>query len=341
MAPFLDLRRMCPLWACLGLCLAAGEAHAWGATGHRLIGREAVSALPAELPAFLHRTIAVDLVGELAREPDRWKDSGRQHDSDRDPAHFLNLGDDGVILGGLRADTLPQTRIGYEAALGAAHADSWKAGYLPYAIIDAEQQLTKDFAYWRVDRTAADRVANGEHRGWFETDRMEREALILRDLGVLAHYVGDASQPLHVTQHFNGWGPGPNPEGFTQQRIHAAFEGEFVRLNVDAAAVRAAMTPFVDCGCDIVSWTRDELIATNREVAAFYRLQKAKAFVLGDSRGKTFAAARLAAGASALRDAVIYAWRTSATSRVGWPAVAVADVEAGGFDPYDSLYGAD
>ncbi len=28
--------------------------------------------------------------------------------------------------------------------------DSWKAGYLPYSIIDRYEQLAKDLAYWRV-----------------------------------------------------------------------------------------------------------------------------------------------------------------------------------------------
>jgi len=326
---------------CAALCLFSTHALAWGATGHRLIGREALSALPPDTPAFLRTASAIAAVGELAREPDRWKDAGKPHDSDRDPAHFVDLADDGSVLGGPRLDALPETRAAYDAALRQAGTDSWKAGYLPYAIVDGWLQLAKDFAYWRVDDAAAAKVADPAHRSWFAADRVEREALTLRDLGVLAHYVGDGSQPLHVTVHFNGWGPWPNPENFTQDRVHAYFEGEFVRLNVDTGAVRAAMSPYADCACDIAHWIRAYLASTGQQVAAFYRLQSAGGFVAGDPRGRAFAAARLAAGASALRDLVVDAWRASATGRVGWPSVGVGEVVAGGVDPYDSLFGTD
>ncbi len=30
---------------------------------------------------------------------------------------------------------------------------------------------------------------------------------------------------MHVSVHCNGWGPHPNPDGYTTAPIHAAFEG--------------------------------------------------------------------------------------------------------------------
>lgn len=329
-----------PLFAAL-TCLAAGQALAWGATGHRLIGRAAVAALPGELPAFLRTAAAVEAVGELAREPDRWKDAGKVHDADRNPAHFLDLGDDGKVFGGPALAALPETRAGYETALRQAGADGWKAGYLPYSIIDAWQQLAKDFAYWRVDAAAGRSVGDAAHRAWFKTDQAEREALVLRDLGVLAHYVGDGSQPLHVSVHFDGWGPFPNPAGYTAERVHGPFEGELVRRAVTQAQVAAAMAPYHDCACDIGRWTAGYLAATGAQVVPFYEMQKAGGLTAGDPRGVAFATARLAAGASALRDLVVDAWRASATGKVGWPELGVAEVEAGRADPYDSLYGID
>ena len=53
---------------------------AWGNTGHRLIGVAAMRALPDDLPAFLRTPGAIADVGELAREPDRWKGGGQPHD---------------------------------------------------------------------------------------------------------------------------------------------------------------------------------------------------------------------------------------------------------------------
>ncbi|HLZ82373.1 MAG TPA: S1/P1 Nuclease [Caulobacteraceae bacterium] len=326
---------------CAVFCLPAGRALAWGSTGHRIIGREAVLALPQDLPAFLRTQAAAETVGELAREPDRWKDAGATHDADRDPGHYLDMGDDGAIFGGPSLKALPPTRQAYETALRAVGADSWKAGYLPYSIIDGWQQLAKDLAYWRADVAGADEAADPAHRAWLAADGVERQALILRDLGTLAHYVGDGSQPLHVTIHFNGWGSFPNPGGYTQQHVHAFFEGEYVRGNVTAGAVRSAMAPYVDCRCDIAPWTSAYLAATSAQVLPYYDLQKAGGFAPGDARGRAFAAARLAAGASALRDLVVDAWRASANRRVGWPEVHVADVEAGRVDPFDSLYGID
>jgi len=324
-----------------GAALFAGHALAWGSTGHRIIGRLAIATLPGELPAFLRSAGAVQAVGELAREPDRWKGAGKVHDSERDPAHFLDLGDDGRVLGGPALDALPATREAYDTALRAVGADSWKAGWLPYAIVDAWQQLTKDFAYWRVDTAAARTVADPSHRAWFAGDAQARQALILRDLGVLGHYVGDGSQPLHVSEHFNGWGPFPNPRGFTQDRVHAPFEGIFVRDFVSVGAVRADMTPYSDCRCPIEQRVETYLAATNRAVTPFYELYKARPFAGGDARWRAFAARRLAAGASELRDEVVLAWRASAAGQVGWPPVSLADVQAGKLDPFDSLFGAD
>ena len=326
--------------ACLAIAAPHG-AWAWGASGHRIIGRLAVATLPAELPAFLHEPAATLAVGELAREPDRWKDSGRTHDADRDPGHFLDLGDDGKVLGGPALAALPVTREGYDSDLRVVGADSWRGGYLPYSIIDGWQQLAKDFAYWRVDRAAAKRVADGAHRAWLAADADRREALILRDLGVLGHYVGDGSQPLHVSVHFNGWGSGPNPESFTQDRIHATFEGALVRRYISESEVKAAMAPYRDCHCSIERRTAQYLAATNGEVNRLYRLQKAGDFVGGEARGRAFTAQRLAAGADELRDLIIDAWRASAGGEVGYPAVKVSDVLAGKVDPYDSLYGLD
>jgi hypothetical protein len=324
----------------------AGHALAWGATGHRLIGQLAIEALPPEIPAFLRTPAVAQAVGELAREPDRGRNAGKAHDSDRDSAHFLDLGDDGRLFGGPALAALPATREEYDTALRAVGSDSWKAGWLPYAIVDDWQQLAKDFAYWRVDSAAAKgpnpTSADGPaHRAWFAADLVQRQALILSDLGALAHFVGDGSQPLHVSVHFNGWGDFPNPEGFTQSRIHAPFEGEFIHDFVAAPAVRADMTEYADCHCGVAQRTIAYLAATNRQVTAFYRLEKAGGFRGGDRRGRAFAAARVADGASQLRDMILDAWRTSATAQVGWPAVKVADVEAGKVDPWEALFGAD
>ncbi len=106
-------------------------------------------------------------------------------------------------------------------------------------------------------------------------------------------------------------------------------------------AVAAAMAPYHDCRCPIEARAAAFLAATGATVAPFYALEKSGGFVNGDARGRAFAAQRLAAGASELRDLIEDAWKASASGVVGWPAIKVADVEAGKIDPYDSLVGID
>ena len=64
-------------------------------------------------------------------------------------------------------------------------------------------------------------------------------------------------------------------------------------------------------------------------------------FAEGDARGAAFATTRLAAAASELRDLIVLAWRDSADDAIGWPAVKVAEVEAGTADPWLAMYGDD
>ena len=326
----------------LALLLAApSSALAWGDSGHRMIGVLGAQALPAELPAFLRTPQAAADIGELAREPDRWRNSGKLHDNMRDPAHFVDVDDDGRVLGGPALAALPATRTDYETALRAVGVDGAKAGWLPYAIVDGWQQLAKDFAYWRADVAGERLEKDPTRKAWLSGDRQRRERQIVIDLGVWAHYVGDATQPMHVSVHYNGWGDGPNPKGFTTQRIHVPFEGPFVRANVSANQVRAGMRPYRACACSVERRTADYLAESFGKVAPFYEMEKAGGLKPGDPRGPAFASERLAAAASELRDLVTDAWTASATTQVGYPLTPVGEIEAGRVDAYPLLYGGD
>jgi len=329
--------------ALVALTFAAlpAQALAWGATGHRIVATLGMEALPPEVPAFLRHEFTTVELAEVAREPDRSKSAGRTHDSDRDPAHFIDVDDAGLVMGGPALNALPPTRAEYETALRAAGSDSWQAGYLYYSLIDGWQQLAKDFAYWRA-LTAAERLATDpQKKAWFVNDRRLREALLIRDLGAWAHYVGDASQPLHVTVHFNGWGPYPNPNGYSTGRIHAPVEGAFVHDNIGIEAVRHRLPAARDCGCPIEARPAEYLAQTYGKVGQLYELEKAGAFTNGDPRGREFSEAQLASAAAELRDLTVAAWRASADLTVGWPETRVSDIEAGKVDPYKLLYGID
>ncbi len=324
------------------LVLLAGSAVpalAWEETGHRLVTLVGAEAFPAEIPAFLRTPEAIRMLGELSREPDRLKSAGQPHDADFNPDHFVDVDDAGRIEGGPALAELPGNRAAYERALQAASSSSSKAGLLPYSIIDGWEQLVKDFAYWRADRVGESKGKTAEERDWFAKDRALREMLTLRDLGYWSHFVEDGSQPLHVTLHFNGWGDFPNPNNYTQEKIHSPFEGAFVHANATAEAVRAALPPRQACGCSIQQATIRYLSTTGAKVEPLYQLWAQGGFRGTDPRGRAFVTERLAAGAAELRDMVTDAWAASAASVVGYPPVSVKSIEESGAVPYDVIYG--
>ena len=202
-------------------------ADAWGTSGHHLVNDAAMHALPDDLPAFLRAPQTIAAITSYGTEMDRLKGAGFSFDRDDDPAHFVDIGDDHRIGGLVSLEKLPQDMEAYEAVLQRAGTDPYRMGYLPYSIADGWEILRKDFAYWRAfdylamnGRTASDRAAFAAERTW-------REALIVHDIGVWGHFVGDGSQPLHTSVHYNDGG------------IHAPFEGAFVRDHVTLAAVQA------------------------------------------------------------------------------------------------------
>ncbi len=326
----LSISRSAAALVAAAACLAAAtSAWAWGATGHRLIGEAAMQSLPAEFPAFLRGPDAVEAVGEIAREPDRSKGSGEPHDHDLDPGHFVDLDDQGRVNGGPPLASLPVDREAYDLALQAAHTDAYRSGYLPYNIEDGFEQVAKDLAYWRVETAALKSDRDPGDRAWIARDLQRRVGLTLRDIGYWAHFVGDASQPLHVSVHHNGWGAYPNPHGYTDDKLHGPFEGAFVHDHLSLATVEAAMPPLRPCA-PIATCTAAYLTQTGAQVEPLYAMWGAGDFGRADDKAVRFATVRVAAGAAALRDMVVAAWRASDDASVGYrPDVSVKAAEAG------------
>ncbi len=328
----------------LGAILAAvswpaADALAWGATGHEWVSGIAIEQLPPDVPAFVRE--AAPEIAVMGRELDRSKGSGETHDKERDPGHYVDLDDAGKVMGILPIDKLPTTREQYDTLLRAGGSTQYKAGYLPFAIVDGWQQVRKDFAYWRAAVKGAETATSPEERAWFEADRRLREKLTLRDIGIWSHYVGDASQPLHVSVHFNGWGSFPNPDGYTTAKIHAHFEGAFVRQNLKRGAVASAVQPYADCKCTIEAKARTLLLASHAQVVPLYVLEKNGGFRKGDQRGVDFATGRLALGSQFARDMIYDAWLASADAMVGYPMVNVRDIDSGKVRATRELMGAD
>lgn len=324
-------------------------AFGWGATGHELISGAAMEGLSNDIPAFLKTKTAREQITLLGREPDRWRGSGRTHDWERDPAHYINVDDNGLAGGIFALDALPPGRSDFEAAYRLKDIKPPAPGYLPYAIVDGWQQVTKDFAYWRASAVAAKNAKTKADRDWFAADLKLREMILIRDIGVWSHYVGDGSQPQHVSEHHAGWQgvytdpmsyppPGQPPEIKT---IHNYFEGPFVKSNFKVTDVKAAMPPYRNCSCFIDQRTPAYLKATLAEIRPFYELVQAGGIRDTTPAAKSFTLKRLAAGASEVRDMIEEAWKASATATVGWPNINVADVISGKVVLTRDNYGSD
>ena len=346
------------------MALQNGPAFGWGHTGHVLIGELATSHLPDEIPAFVRDPAGSFFEGELAAEPDISKGSGDAgtpitdiHDAERDPGHFINLDDDGFVKPGPVFPQVPalqlakllspgQTRRDFDTLLrqnaGSANITQY-SGYLPFNMVDHWEQIRKDFAYVRAFTAAiANPSTKPDDRTYFSRELEIRKILTRRDIGVWAHFVGDASQPMHVSIHYNGWGPGPNPNGYTTAPIHSPFEGYFVKHFVTSADIAGKIGSYASCEAvtglahcaGIEPRVRVYLQQTVNAVVPLYDLTKSlggddpwKTTTPTDSQ-KTFVAARLAAAAQEMRDEIVDAWHSSDTIGVGYPQVAVADIES-------------
>jgi hypothetical protein len=282
--------------------LSAPTLFAWGEKGHVITSEAAVLSLPNDMPRFFYD--AMPLLSYLGDEPDRWRGGGESLEAVNAPDHFLDY----EYVDGL---TLPRDRYAFIALMqksgrlrkfGITPSTS---GFLPWRIAELTEQLTTEFRIWRATRPGSPERTYAEHE-------------VIETAGLLSHYAGDAANPLHATLHFNGWADANNPNGWTNDcDIHARFESSFVSRAVEAsdmmpkvAAAKLVSDPFTTA----VAFLRD----SNRLVEDVYRLDHDGGFDLDKpvrADAKAFAADRLAAGATLLRDLWWSAWRNSAQPR--------------------------
>lgn len=278
-------------------CLIAEPpaARAWGNEGHRMISRLAACSLPADVPSFLRSEAALNEIEYLGPEPDRWRSPAEPElNAAQAPEHFIDF-EPADALG-----PLPHRRLVFEAKVFAAGENPDKIGLQPWQATEVWERLKAALREYR--RLAA---ANQDTR--------PVEQAVLFYAGWLGHYVGDGSQPLHTTIQYNGW-VGPNPHGYTTSRqIHWQFEGPFVGVNIHMPEVQAKMTPLQPIQGDIFDAYVTYLRHSATYVEEVYQLEKAGGFVgAGSAESREFAATRLAAGASMLRDMIYSAWLESA-----------------------------
>jgi hypothetical protein len=293
--------------------IATQPAWAWGRDGHMMINRLAAANLPADVPAFMRNANALNVMEWMGPEPDRWKQRDAEPElvATQSPDHFLDY--EWAIYGAkactagtpdcVAGYNFPRKRYDFIRAMSAAlpqHPEVKNfetVGFQPWQVEEVWERLKSDLREYRKAVAA-------------NQDTTPVQLAILFDAGWLGHYVGDGSQPLHITIQYNGW-TGPNPNGYsTAHKIHSQFESVYVAANVKPADVN----PLVAAAKPVVidnEWTQylEYIHNSNSLVEKVYQLDKAHGFEgAGTPEAKAFTDERLAAGAIELRDLIYSAW---------------------------------
>ena len=151
------------------------------------------------------------------------------------------------------------------------------------------------------------------------------QANILYVMGVMGHYVGDCAQPLHTTNHYNGW-VGDNPKGYTKwSGIHSWIDGGFVAkagitfagLALRVKSASAISVAAREDGRDpMFVAVMDYLLAQHQLVEPLYQLEKAGKLSHGRDEaivpeGRAFIEGQLLQGGQMLGAIWLAAWKNA------------------------------
>lgn len=297
MASYNPEARTYNLVALLACALLALPALAWGEKGHYIVNEAATLSLPNDMPPFFYRAFP-QLVWD-AYDPDRWRGAGESEDAANPPEHFLDY----EYVANLK---LPPDRYKFidllytSGTLRRKGISNSAPGFLPWRIAELADRLTIEWRLWRTTSPHS-------------PDRAAIEAGIIRDAGILGHYVGDASNPHHTTENHNGWIE-PNPNHYPIDcDTHARFERYFVSHAMDTKdVVHLVAAPVMRS--EYFNAAMSEIHESNALVETLYRIDRDGGFDLFkpvSKDGFDFTASRLAAGASMLRDLWWSTWKVS------------------------------
>lgn len=313
----------------------------WDYHGHRTVNQLALAALPADFPAFVHEPANAKRIAFLAGGPDRWRnvDPWLRQAGPSWTDHFLDV--EQLAAAGLDPLTVPSLRYDFAVAFAAgraAHPDKFPTidparnadgtrqwpGFAPWAIAEWTHKLRSAFGYLKAY----------EEMGGTASEIVNARADVVHVMGLLGHPVGDCAQPLHTTDHYNGWS-GPNPRGYTTWRgLHSWIDGGFVakagitvdelRPRVRAPAV-LVLGPRPDGRDPLFVAVMDWFLRQHAQVEPLYRLEKAGKFSNEqekaergrqfpgpvDAEGRAFMEERLLSGGEMLATLWVTAWQTA------------------------------
>lgn len=306
-------------------------AHGWDYEGHRIVAKLALHSLPKDFPAWTRNAAAVERIAFLSGEADRWRNSTNlpaRHATA--PDHYFDL--DELPLYGLSAKTVSRFRYDFVAQLKIArdkHPEKFRpidplrnsdhtrdlVGFLPWTINEHFAKLQSAFSYLKTFEQhggTPDEIANAQQN-------------VIYCMGVMAHYPGDASQPLHTTKHYNGW-VGTNPNRFsTNQTIHSWIDGGFIRradIRFDELKPRVRPAEHLwkgrSPGNDVFDESMQFISEQFGQVERLYELDRDGKLspAKGDiAEGRAFIAGQLVKGGQFLGDLWFSAWQSAPIDR--------------------------
>jgi hypothetical protein len=301
-------------------------ARAWDYEGHRVVNQLAIEALPADFPAFVKTPEARERIAFLAGEPDRWRnitnDPSLAHCNG--PDHYLDLEE--LADYGLTPQTVPALRYDFAARLAVvrtAYPEKFEPidplknkdhtrellGFAPWAITEYCGKLRSGFSYLKAF----------QNYGGTPEEIANAQANIIYVMGVMGHFVGDCSQPLHVTKHHHGW-VGPNPKGYaTNSGIHSWIDGGFFRKTggIQANPLKGKIRPAKIVGDplkpeDLFRQVVAYLLETEKEIEPLYQLNKEGKLTpenQSSKEGRAFLDGQIVKGGQMLGDLWYSAWQ--------------------------------
>ncbi len=266
--------------------------HAWDYEGHHAVNELALASLPTNFPAFALTPEARTRIAYLAGEADRWRNitslkngTGLALGHASAPDHYLDLED--IKLYDLTPATLPPLRYDFVADIvkaRAAHPENFPpidpakdsdhtrelSGFLPWAISENFQKLQSGFSTLAALQSSGgtpEEIANAQEN-------------IVYVMGVMGHFVGDASQPLHTTMYHHGWTTNDNPNHYTTSpKFHQWIDGGFFSATggidvkkLSAKIQPASKLPSANLPNGIFETSVDFIVAANKLVEPLYKL---------------------------------------------------------------------
>ena len=307
---------------------------AWDYEGHHAINELALGALPTNFPAFALAPEARTRIAFLAGEADRWRNvtstkngTGLTLGHASGPDHYFDLED--LPLYDLTPATLPPLRYEFVADIvkaRAAHPEKFPtiepaknsdhtrelSGFLPWAIAENYEKLQSGFS------TLAALEKGGGTPAEIENARQSIQYV----MGVMGHYVGDASQPLHTTMYHHGWTTNGNPNHYTTSfGFHAWIDGGFfnktggIDVKKLAAQIRPAQKiPEADAPDCVFQTAVEFIVEANKLVEPLYRLDRDGKLSDKENRGaegRAFLEGQLVKSGRFLGDLWLTAWLTA------------------------------